>query len=337
MIQGGVDARPGVHGPSLVTQHLLESAQQEQDVLPTRGVPHGTDPPHFALQRTEGGTDLDAEVVEERAPHAQVVDAVGNEHGREHRQAALGRLLAEEAQPERGDADAQRVAVQPMAREARRETLLRDRAQRRAQAIDHRRRRRVVVDARGAPVARELAEIQVIAAHRAPAPAERVFGARVVRDRRQTRRAAQALLGPAHRHVHVPGVERDFGAAQGDHDVGDEQGIIRACEAAEIRQRLQDAGGRLTVHDGEHLRGRLGKRGLDRDRVERLAPLRPDDDGVGVAAPREILEQEAETTALADHHAIPRLQQRHHRRLEPRAPAAGDRERARARRLEHQA
>ena len=52
-----------------------------------------------------------------------------------------------------------------MPREACLEPFLRNRAQRRAQAIDHRRRRGVVVDARRAPVARELAEIQVIAAH----------------------------------------------------------------------------------------------------------------------------------------------------------------------------
>jgi len=95
------------------------------------------------------------------------------------------------------------------------------------------------------------------------------------------------------------------------------------------------ARGRLAVHDGEHLRRRLAKRRLDRDGVERLSPLRADHADVGVAAPRKVLEQEAEATA--DHHAISGLHQRHHRRLEPRAPGAGDRERARARGLQHQA
>src|SRR3989442_6656821 len=135
MVHSSVDTRPDVRAPSLATQHVLERAQEEQDVLAARGVTHGPDAPHLALQRTEGGTDLDAEVIEERAPHAQVVDAVGNEHGREHRQAAPRPLLAEEAPPQRGDAPAQRGALQAMPREAWLEPFLRDRAQRRAQAI----------------------------------------------------------------------------------------------------------------------------------------------------------------------------------------------------------
>src|SRR2546430_13714207 len=111
MAPSSVDTRPDVRAPSLATQHVLERAQEEQDVLAARGVTHGPDAPHLALQRTEGGTDLDAEVVEERAPHAQVVDAVGNEHGREHRQAALGRLLAAEAHAARGEPSPTRLAL----------------------------------------------------------------------------------------------------------------------------------------------------------------------------------------------------------------------------------
>src|SRR5882724_10896250 len=102
VLHGGLDARAGMRAPALATQHLLERAQQQQDVLAARRVAHGPDAPHLTLQRAEGGADLDAEVVEQRPPHARVVHAVWNEHGREHRQAALGRLLAEEAQPERG-------------------------------------------------------------------------------------------------------------------------------------------------------------------------------------------------------------------------------------------
>jgi hypothetical protein len=58
------------------------------------------------------------------------------------------------------------------------------------------------------------------------------------------------------------------------------------------------------VHDSEHLRRRLAQRGLDRDRVERLPPLRPNDTHLGVAASRDVLEQQSEATAFTNDHAI---------------------------------
>ena len=56
---------------------------------------------------------------------------------------------AEEREPERGRGPRAGVAMEPMAREARGQPFLVDRAQGLAQAVDHRRRRGVVVEARG--------------------------------------------------------------------------------------------------------------------------------------------------------------------------------------------
>src|SRR5947199_8222282 len=106
------------------------------------------------------------------------------------------RLLAEQGQVERGQAGAQRVAVEAMPGKARRETLHLQRAERLAQTVHHRRGRRVVVDAPGAPVAFELGQVEIVAADlRRPRP-EECRRALVVADRRETGRAAETLLCP---------------------------------------------------------------------------------------------------------------------------------------------
>src|SRR5262245_33688249 len=95
VIERGADSRAGVYGPPFAPQHLLQRAQRNEHVLPACRVAHRPDSPDLALQRTECRADLDAEVFEQRTAYARVVDAVRNDDRREHRKAALGRLLTE--------------------------------------------------------------------------------------------------------------------------------------------------------------------------------------------------------------------------------------------------
>src|SRR4029453_11729806 len=110
-------------------------------------------------------------------------------------------------------ASAQGVAMETMAREARVEAFLVDHAERLAESVHHRGRRRVVVEARGAPVVRELTEIEVVAARLARARATDGLGARVVGHGRHARRTAETLLAARRRDVERPPIDRDLGAA----------------------------------------------------------------------------------------------------------------------------
>src|SRR5207244_2775062 len=186
------------------TGAVAEGAEAAQDVLPLRGASHGADAPDLPLGWPERGADLDVEVLDEPAANAQLVDAFRHDHGGDERQPPLRRLLAEEGEAERVDAGAQRVAVQTMAGEAGREPFFAHRAQRLAQAVHHRGRGGVMVEAGRAPVVRELAEVEIVAADPGPAFSDDALGPRVERHRRQPRGAAQALLGAGGRDVEGP-------------------------------------------------------------------------------------------------------------------------------------
>ena len=107
---------------------MLECSEAEQHVLSLGRIAHRSDAPDLALQRTERGADLDPELFEQPLSHAELVDTVGHDDRRQERQASRRRCAAEQRETERGDAGAQRVAVQAMACEARREPFLVNRA-----------------------------------------------------------------------------------------------------------------------------------------------------------------------------------------------------------------
>src|SRR5262249_18012385 len=191
---------------ALEAERVLERRQAHEHELALRRIAHGADAPDLALQGAERGADLDTEIVHEPTPDAELVDAVRHDDGRQEGQPMLARLLAEDREPQRSEAGTQRVAMQTMAREARGETFLVHSPERLAQPVHHRGRRRVVVEAGRAPVVGELTQIEIVAAHLGTAPADDCFGPRVIRDRSQSRRAAQALLSPRGRDVDVPAV-----------------------------------------------------------------------------------------------------------------------------------
>src|SRR5207245_8769354 len=115
----GVDGGAGGERKSLAPEDALERGEAEKHVLALGRMAHGPDAPDPTLQRPERGADLDAEVLDEPVAHPELVDSVRHHDRRDERQAMGGRLLAEQGQPERGEAGAQRVAVEPMPRPPR--------------------------------------------------------------------------------------------------------------------------------------------------------------------------------------------------------------------------
>src|SRR5262245_53460307 len=83
--QGCVDSGAGGRAVAFPTQDVLERGQTLEHELPLGRIAHGPDAPDLALQRAERGADLDAEVLDQPATDAQLVDAVRHDHGRQER------------------------------------------------------------------------------------------------------------------------------------------------------------------------------------------------------------------------------------------------------------
>ena len=227
--------------------------------------------------------------------------------------------------------------MQPMSGEAPLEPLLVERAQRGAQAVHHGRRRRVVVEPRGAPVPGELGQIEVVAPDPGRARGQHSLGPVVVRQRRQTRGTAQALLRAGDRHVDLPAVHGDLRAAERHDGVGEQQRLVTSAEARDVLQRLQHAGGGLTVDERDEPSAASLQRGLYRLRLDDASPLGLHRHDLGAAAFGDLDQQQAEAPALTDDDALARLHQRDDRGFQARAPRARHRERPLVPRLEREA
>src|SRR5262245_22124987 len=84
--QGRVEAGAGRGAVALEAERVLERRQADEYELALRRVAHGADAPDLALQRAERRADLDAEIVNETAPDAELVDAVRHDDGRQEGQ-----------------------------------------------------------------------------------------------------------------------------------------------------------------------------------------------------------------------------------------------------------
>ena len=224
--------------------------------------------------------------------------------------------------------------MQLVSREAGLEAFLADRPERLAETVDHRGRRRVVVEAPGAPVVGELAEVQIVAPHFGPAPADDGVGPRVVGDRRQPRRTAQTLLGPCGRDVDVPAVDGDLAPAQGHHAVRDQERAVVVGRPCEVGERLEYPGRGLAVNDRDQLRLSSFQRSLDGGWIDQSPPLAAHHGDLGATPLGDLDQQQAEAPALGDDHPVARLDQRGERRFETCAPRAGHGEGARVGGLE---
>src|SRR5437879_323827 len=65
---------------------LLECRQEEQDVVRPAAESHQADAPHFTFEVSQAAADLDTKICQEAFPSRQIIDAVRNPHGIEHRQ-----------------------------------------------------------------------------------------------------------------------------------------------------------------------------------------------------------------------------------------------------------
>jgi hypothetical protein len=153
--------------------------------------------------------------------------------------------------------------------------------------------------------------------------------ARRVRHWRQAGRPAQTLLHTADRRVDRPVVEAHRAPAQTEHRVDHEQAARIAAGAANLVERLQDAGRRIGVHDRHHLRPGPTD-GVDhRTRLDALAPFGVDTLDARAVASRERTQQFAEVSVDADQHGIVRREQAAEDRVDARARCARHRERRR--------
>ena len=210
-----------------------------------------------------------------------------------------------------------------MALEAGLQPLYQAGAQGLTKAENHRGRRRVVIEAIGAPVALELDEVEVVAADLRPAASEHRFGPGIVGDGSEPGGTGEAFLRPRHDDVGIPAVRGHLAAAQRDHGVGHEERVVGMGQARQLLERLEHARRGLAVNDGDHPCGTDLERLRNRLRLDHAPPLGANRHHGGAAALGDLDHQEAEAAALRDDHAVPGLEQGDNRRLEPRAARAG--------------
>src|SRR5262245_8672097 len=80
MLHGRVESRAGRGAPALSREHLLERGKAEQHVRALGGIAHGPDAPDASLERPERRADLEAEVLDQLAADAQLIDTVRHQH-----------------------------------------------------------------------------------------------------------------------------------------------------------------------------------------------------------------------------------------------------------------
>jgi hypothetical protein len=86
----------GSRSPAFSTQYGFERGKAEEDILSCRRVSEGTDAPDPPLERPEGGTYFDPEILQERVSNPQIIDAIRHKHRIDHGKTVLRRFLTEE-------------------------------------------------------------------------------------------------------------------------------------------------------------------------------------------------------------------------------------------------
>ena len=322
-------------------QRHLQRGQTRHHVVPPAPVPHGADPPDPAVQRAERGSDLQAEVLEQRRAHRIPRDAVGDVHAG-HVGHLVG-LIAEQIQPHGGKARSHRTARPGVAVEPGFEPLVHHDAGAFPRCVEHGGRLGVVVQPRLAPVVHQHRQIEVVRLDDAPGaglvvirtdtllhvparPHHRLHPV-VEGHRRDARRAGQALLQPGGHRVELPGVglQRHAGDRRGGVDM--HQRAVVAADAADRVQRLGHGGRRVSLHEGDELRAVSLHCVLDLLRVEHRAPLGLDGDDLGPAAVRDLAQQVPEPPEDRHQHPVARLQHGDQNRLDAGAGGAIDQQR----------
>src|SRR5437870_12964540 len=111
-----------------------------------------------------------------------------------------------------------------------------------------------MVDAFFPPVALEEGQVEVPALDRGLPPLERLDGARAERQRREARRARQALLRAAVGRVDAPAADLHRHAAERGHAVGEEERAVVVRQSYRVLEGLPRAGRRLGMDERDQLR-----------------------------------------------------------------------------------
>ena len=217
--------------------------------------------------------------------------------------------------------------VAAVAREAGLQPLLQHDRQRLVQGVEHVDRGGVVVERAPRPSTRDHREVEVPALHLRLARVAASRRARRERDRRQARRAGEALLRPAVRRVDAPAVDLHAARRRGGHAVEQEQRAASWRSSPSPSTRLVGAGRGLGVDDRDDL-------GLTAGGVDHAAPARRP----GPTAPRPSRRSAPHRAATSDHaraehavdadeHLVARLDEVDERRLHAGRAGAADGER----------
>ncbi|OMP13227.1 hypothetical protein COLO4_02049 [Corchorus olitorius] len=256
VVPGSLQRRALSGAETDVIQHGLQRAQRQHHAIFARVVAHGADAPHFAVQRTERGANLNAEIVQHQFAYLVAVDALRDHHAKHviH----LVSEIAKGFQPHALNAFQQRITVQFVARDAVIQPFLQDQTGTFACAKQRRGGFGMVVEPLRSPVIHDHAEIEVVgvdhlvdailmcvgtdALLHALTLADHRFHLRAQGDRRGTGRTAEAFLHAGRDRIQPPGIGFQRVAAQRCGGIGVQQHAVLATNRTELLQRLQHGG-----------------------------------------------------------------------------------------------
>ena len=151
------------------------------------------------------------------------------------------------------------------------------------------------------PVAFEVFEVEVEALDGGLAGVEGLHGPGAEADGSQAGGRAEAFLGAAVADIQIPGVHLQVVAAEGGDGVDDDEGVMAVAELDDFGQGSEGAGGGFGVDDAD---------GFDRAMffefvsqggdIYGLAPIKVEDEGLGVAALGDVGEAVAKEAVAAD-------------------------------------
>ena len=235
-------------------------------------------------------------------------------------------LLGEELEAELGEAALQPVTHGPVARPRRSEPFVEHRAEAGVESEDHRDRRGVVVLASRADVVADESEVEVPRLRRGLPGTDPVDGTGGERDRRETRRDAEALLRARVGRVDPPGVDLERDPTE-RRDRVDEEERVGSLERGEWLDRVLDSGRRLGVHDGDEPAVGPGTlRGEERLGVDRTAPRGLDARQLRPGPAGDLAHPLAEHTVHPDDHVVAGLEEVHEARFHARGAGAAHRQ-----------
>src|SRR5437588_1865817 len=321
-LPGGLDARAARDVHPLRPEDVLQSGQHSQGRPQLRVVAHQADPPDAAAQGAERCGDLHTELVQQLRPDGFVLHPGRDARRGDHGEAVFG--VAEQFEPHRRESGLERRPGAMVAPEPGVGAFLGHQPQGFPQRVGHARRQRVVIQPLRAPVALQLAQVEVVGGHGGAASGDRPLHPVVVRNRRHAGRASQALLRAGGAEVDPPVVDAHRHAAQRHDGIDDQKRVMRAADPSDVLERLQHPGRGLAVDDRHDLGGFALEGVADGAGVDDAPPLGRHLSDARAVPSGEVDEEIPEPAAVGDEDAVAGFDQRGDRRFH--AGASGPRD-----------